>query len=30
VTRWRAALRRTVLQAVEAGHLQADTDPSSW
>jgi AcrR family transcriptional regulator len=27
VTRWRAALRRTVLQAVEAGHLQADTDP---
>jgi AcrR family transcriptional regulator len=27
VTKWRAALRRTVLQAVEAGHLQADTDP---
>jgi AcrR family transcriptional regulator len=27
VTRWRAALRRTVLQAIEAGHLQADTDP---
>jgi hypothetical protein len=27
VTRWRAALRRTVLQAVEAGHLNADTDP---
>jgi len=27
VTRWRAALRRTVLQAVEAGHLAADTDP---
>ena len=26
VTRWRAALRRTVLQAMEAGHLQADTD----
>lgn len=26
VTRWRAALRRTVLQAVQAGHLQADTD----
>ena len=26
VTRWRAALRRTVLQAIEAGHLQADTD----
>jgi len=24
--RWRAALRRTVLQAIEAGHLQADTD----
>ncbi|MDB5965490.1 MAG: Transcriptional regulator [Polaromonas sp.] len=28
VTRWRAALRRTVMQAVEAGHLQADTDPA--
>lgn len=27
VSRWRAALRRTVLQAVEAGHLKADTDP---
>lgn len=27
VTRWRAALRRTVAQAVEAGHLKADTDP---
>ena len=27
VTRWRAALRRTVVQAVEAGHLNADTDP---
>lgn len=27
VTRWRTALRRTVLQAVEAGHLKADTDP---
>jgi len=27
VTRWRAALRRTVMQAVEAGHLKADTDP---
>ena len=26
VTRWRAALRRTVLQAVDAGHLRADTD----
>lgn len=26
VTRWRAALRRTVLQAVEAGHLADDTD----
>ncbi len=26
VTRWRSALRRTVMQAVEAGHLQADTD----
>jgi len=27
VTRWRAALRRTVLQAVDCGHLKADTDP---
>ncbi|WBY00003.1 TetR family transcriptional regulator C-terminal domain-containing protein [Ramlibacter tataouinensis] len=26
VVRWRAALRRTVLQAVEAGHLRPDTD----
>ena len=26
VTRWRSALRRTVMQAVEAGHLQADLD----
>lgn len=26
VTRWRGALRRTVLQAIEAGHLKADTD----
>jgi AcrR family transcriptional regulator len=27
VTRWRGALRRTVLQAMEAGHLKSDTDP---
>ena len=27
VTRWRAALRRTVQQAVDAGHLKPDTDP---
>ena len=27
VTRWRAALRRTVTQAIEAGHLKPDTDP---
>jgi AcrR family transcriptional regulator len=27
VTRWRAALRRTVLQAMEAGQLKPDTDP---
>jgi len=26
IVRWRAALRRTVLQAVEAGHLKQDTD----
>ncbi|WP_457281828.1 TetR/AcrR family transcriptional regulator [Polaromonas sp. P5_D5] len=26
VTRWRATLRRTVLQAMEAGQLKADTD----
>jgi len=24
---WRAALRRTVVQAIEARHLRADTDP---
>ncbi len=27
VTRWRAALRRTAQQAIDAGHLLADTDP---
>jgi AcrR family transcriptional regulator len=27
VTRWRAALRRTVLQAIEQKHLKRDTDP---
>lgn len=27
ITRWRAALRRTVLQAVDAGHIKPDTDP---
>ena len=27
VLRWRAALKRTVLQAVEAGHLVPDLDP---
>jgi len=27
VTRWRAALRRTVLQAIELGHLKAETEP---
>jgi AcrR family transcriptional regulator len=27
VIRWRSTLRRTVLQAVEAGHLKRDTDP---
>ncbi len=27
VSRWRAALRRSVLQAVEAGHLKPDTVP---
>ena len=26
ITRWRSALRRTVLQAIEAGHLKPDTD----
>ncbi|HEY1225776.1 MAG TPA: TetR family transcriptional regulator [Ramlibacter sp.] len=26
ITRWRAALRRTVLQAIDAGHLRAGTD----
>jgi AcrR family transcriptional regulator len=28
VTRWRAALRRTELQAIETGELKADTDPA--
>lgn len=27
VSRWRAALRRTVLQSIEQGHLLPDTDP---
>ena len=27
VHRWRAALRRTVVQSIDAGHLKADTDP---
>jgi len=27
ITRWRSALRRTVLQAIEAGHIRPDTDP---
>jgi len=27
ITRWRAALRRTVLQAIEAGHLKQGTEP---
>lgn len=27
IRRWRAALKRTVLQAIDAGHLRADTDP---
>lgn len=27
VTRWRAALRRTTQQAIDAGDLKADTDP---
>lgn len=27
VVAWRSALRRTVLQAVDAGHLKPDTDP---
>jgi AcrR family transcriptional regulator len=27
VTRWRAALRRTVLQAIEEGHLKSGTEP---
>jgi AcrR family transcriptional regulator len=27
VTRWRSALRRTVLQAIEAGDLKPDTEP---
>lgn len=27
ITRWRAALRRTVLQAMDSGELKPDTDP---
>lgn len=27
ILRWRSALRRTVIQAVDAGHLKPDTDP---
>lgn len=27
ITRWRAALRRTIVQAVERGDLRSDTDP---
>jgi AcrR family transcriptional regulator len=27
VVRWRAVLRRTVVQALDAGHLRPDTDP---
>ncbi|MGV7208226.1 TetR/AcrR family transcriptional regulator [Oxalobacteraceae bacterium A2-2] len=27
VNRWRATLRRTILQAMEVGHLRPDTDP---
>lgn len=27
ISGWRAALRRTVLQAIDAGHLKPDTDP---
>lgn len=27
VTRWRASLRRTIEQAISAGHLRPDTDP---
>lgn len=27
VTRWRAALRRTVIQAIDEGHLKRGTDP---
>jgi AcrR family transcriptional regulator len=26
IQRWRAALKRTVIQAIDAGHLRADTD----
>jgi AcrR family transcriptional regulator len=27
IQRWRSALRRTVLQAIEVGHVKPDTDP---
>lgn len=30
ITRWRAALRRTVLQAIDEGHLKPDTDAEQF
>jgi AcrR family transcriptional regulator len=27
IRRWRASLKRTVIQAIDAGHVRADTDP---
>ena len=30
VTRWRATVRRCVVQAVEAGHLKTDVDPDQF
>ena len=30
VLRWRSALRRTVVQSIEAGHLKTDTDPEQF
>jgi AcrR family transcriptional regulator len=30
ILRWRSALRRTVIQAIEAGHLKADTDADQF
>jgi len=29
IRRWRSALKRTIIQAIDAGHLKPDTDATS-